>query len=116
MIQRIDILGINGVPFRAVLVPAGEPSPNHNNSCDEDVIEFYDRRYSHTPDGQFIARYYLSTLMQDHDLIVDCNMRGLDLMGKIESWKSDARTVKMVLDWAAYHTYLKPEPITYEHP
>jgi hypothetical protein len=114
MIQRIDILGINGTPFRAVLVPAGEPCPNHEDGYKkEDMLEFYDRRYSHTLDGQFITRYYVQTLLQDHELISDCNMRGLDLMGAIPTWKIDARTVKIVLDWALYHTYLKPEPVTH---
>jgi hypothetical protein len=104
MIQRIDINGIAG-PMRAVFVPAGEKCPNHDDSHNkEDLLEFYDGRYPHTPDGQFISRYYLSTLRKDHELI---NMRGLDLWGGIDDWKIDARTVKLVLDWAAYHTYHK---------
>lgn len=33
---------------------------------DEPMIEFYDGRYDFTPFGQFVSRYYASTLL-DHD-------------------------------------------------
>lgn len=103
MISRIDILGINNTPMRAVLIPANEKSPNHNIESDKDVIEFYDARYNHTQDGQFITRYYLSTFQEDSE-----NGCGLDLYGGEKDWKIDARTRQLVSDWTAYLTYERP--------
>ena len=107
MIKRIDIFGALGTPMRAVLIPAGEAYPNHPNvpPAKEDLVEFYDGRYPHTPDGQFISRYYTSTLMESHAGIPT---GGLDLMGYVPTWKIDGRTLRMVLDWVAYHQYVKP--------
>jgi hypothetical protein len=105
MIKRIDITGVQGTPMRAVLIPAHETSLNFAVTATEDLIEFYDGRYPHTSDGQFITRYYASTLLDSHAGIP---AGGLDLMGYESSWKIDGRTLKMVLDWIAYHQYVKP--------
>jgi len=32
---------------------------------DKPIAEFYDRRYPHTEFGQFVSRYYVSTLLED---------------------------------------------------
>jgi hypothetical protein len=32
---------------------------------DKPIVEFYDRRYPHTEFGQFVSRYYVSTLLED---------------------------------------------------
>jgi hypothetical protein len=104
MVKRIDILSHTSNPMRVILVPAGEPIPNHPGVKIEDkaLIEFYDSRYPHTPDGQFITRYYLETLQNNN------RNAGLILDGGVDDWRIDARTQNMVLDWAAYHTYPKP--------
>jgi hypothetical protein len=103
-IKRIDILGINGTPMRVLLVSANEQRPNHPTAspAKKDTVEFYDTRYPHTPDGQFIVEYYLETLQQSD------RFSGLYLYGDEANWKIDARTKCMVLDWAAYHTYIRP--------
>lgn len=100
MVKRIDILSHTGHPMRAVLVPAGEALPNHPKAKIEDkaLIEFYDSRYPHTPDGQFVSRYYLETLQRNDRRV------GLILEGGIEDWRIDAETQAIVLDWAEYHT------------
>ena len=107
MIQHIDIQGHTGIPIRALLIPANETSPNFPDStvAKEDTIEFYDSRYPHTPDGQFITRYLASTLK---DSCAGIPAGGLDMMGYIEAWKLDGRAMKLVLDWIAYHQYIKP--------
>lgn len=105
MIKRIDIIGVHGTPMRVLLIPIHEVSPNFAVAATEDLVEFYDGRYPHTPDGQFITRYYASTLQNNHTGIP---VGGLDLMGYESSWKVDGRTMKMILDWIAYHQYVKP--------
>lgn len=87
----IDIKGVAG-PMRAVLKEGDKP-----------IVEFYDARYDHTPNGQFICEYYLSTL-QESD-----RFTGLNLNGGVPAWRIDQRTKGMVIDWASYHTYVKPE-------
>ncbi len=102
MVKRIDILSYfkNPIPMRAVFVPAGEQPPNHQKTAPDskNMIEFYDSRYPHTPDGQFITRYYVETLREGN------KYAGLDLYGSVPDWKIDARTKEMVLDWVAYHS------------
>lgn len=107
MIKRIDITGIQGTPMRVLLVPAEEVRPNHPDAkpAKEGLVEFYDGRYSHTPDGQFITCYYASTLKDSNAGIP---IGGLDLHGGEPSWKIDGRTMRLVLDWIAYHQYVKP--------
>lgn len=34
------------------------------NDKGEELVEFYDSRYMHTERGQFVSRYYLSTLLE----------------------------------------------------
>jgi hypothetical protein len=100
MVQRIDIKGVAG-PMRVLFVPAGEVSPNFQNVEPKKsaTIEFYDGRYSHTPDGQFISSYYVFTLMEHKDK----QPIGLDLMGDVPNWKIDGRTFALVSDWMTYH-------------
>ena len=101
MIKRIDIQGSTGSPMRVLLIPAGEACSNHLHlgvdPSEADLVEFYDGRYPHTPDGQFISRYYASTLLEDPHTV------GLDLMGYEPSWKVDGKTMKLVLNWITYH-------------
>jgi len=91
--------------MRAVFIPANEQAPNHPGMTPDsrDIVEFYDARYPHTPDGQFISRYYVETLKEGNKYV------GLDLQGDVPAWKIDARTKEMVLEWIAYHTYKRPE-------
>lgn len=55
-------------------------------------VEFYDARYPHTTYGQFVSRYYYSTLTQGPNM-------GLDLQGDVPSWKVDRATMGRILDW-----------------
>jgi len=64
--------------------------------ADEPVVEFYDADHPHTIDapsgtvlGQFVARYYIST-------ICDGSTGGLDLMGYEPKWKINALTMDSV--------------------
>ena len=96
IIHRLDVRAANGIPFRVVYVPPGQESLNFPRlAADErDLVEFYDLRHPHTPDGQFVSRYYVDTLMEGRTLDY-----GLDLDGGIEDWTIDARTMRVVLGW-----------------
>lgn len=94
--MRIDIYGTTGVPLRALLVPAN--SPNFNKvSFDEAVIEFYDLRYSFTPDGQFISRYNLKTFLEGSG--------GLCLDGGVTAWNISGVTRVLIMKWLKYLEY-----------
>jgi len=63
------------------------------------LIEFYDADYDFAKDengkvlGQFVSRYYKSTLnTPPHD-------RGLNLQGDVPKWGIDANTLTKILDW-----------------
>lgn len=99
--KRMDIKGVAG-PMRVILLDAGEDNPNYPAATckDKAIAEFYDGRYPHTPDGQFISRYYVETLMENRDR----HTYGLDLMGYEDDWKIDGRTFGLVLNWLEYHS------------
>ena len=105
MTSIIDIKGVAG-PMRVVHVPAGEVSGTRGDGkCTEksDTVEFYDRRHTHTSNGQFVSNYCVDTLLKG-DMGI-----GLDLMGYEPSWKVNARDMDMVRDWLAWITYDQPK-------
>ena len=66
--QRIifDIPTKEITPFRIRVVMSGEnygrdDCLTHEGS--EPLVEFFDKRFPHTPNGQFVSRYYLETIM-----------------------------------------------------
>lgn len=58
----------------------------------EPLVEFYDSRYPHTQHGQFISRYYVST-------IVERKNQGLCLDGGVSEWALSATQMDTVKDW-----------------
>ena len=64
------------------------------------MAEFYDATYAgderFSPHGQFVSRYYVSTLMESQH-----RGRGLDLCGYVPAWTIDARTMEVVYDFFA---------------
>ena len=58
---------------------------------DEPMIEFYDPRYQHTPHGQFISRYNVSTIM-DHT-------GGLWLYGGVDEWTVSGADMAEIRAW-----------------
>jgi hypothetical protein len=73
-------------------VPGTLPGVNFNvmlfTSDGEELVEFYDTRYPHGPYGQFVSRYYKSS-------IEGCV--GLDLDGGIPEWKVSAEGMRAAL-------------------
>jgi len=62
-------------------------------TCDKgDVfVEFYDTRYEHTDLGQFVTRYYSSTLLKSES--------GLNLDGRISDWSVGEACMNRIRDW-----------------
>ena len=62
-----------------------EVTTSRFEQSDEPVVEFYDKRYPmHGKPGQFISRYYVSTLREDH--FDGAPARGLNLHGGVPEW------------------------------
>ena len=111
----------NGITFRVRVVRIGERygremclthkgTPNHPG---DPLVEFYDTRHPQDhefagtredaksagvpPLGQFVARYYLSTLTH-------CAFAGgLCLQGGVPDWSIDSHTLALIRTWLAHH-------------
>lgn len=91
----IPVTAANGVTFNVRVVQRGERYGATNSmTATQTLVEFYDQRYPHTVLGQFITRYHLTTLLDDHP-----RERGLDLHGGEPSWKIDANALRLVQAW-----------------
>lgn len=67
----------NGVPFNVRVV--------------DNIVEFYDARYSFTPLGQFVSNYYVDTLKDFEGTLI--------LYGGVDDWKISAENMKEIRDW-----------------
>ena len=56
------------------------------------MIEFYDPRYQHTPIGQFVTRYYVSTILER-------DSGGLALQGDVPEWTVSAYDMAEIRVW-----------------
>jgi len=84
------------IPFRVRIVEKGQKYGlnsclSHDNK--EPLVEFYDKRFPHTEHGQFVSRYYLSTLTERD------NSNGLNLSGGVPNWSIDGDTMNQVTAW-----------------
>jgi hypothetical protein len=85
----------NGIPFVARRVDKGENYGRDERIAhqeDDPLIEFYDTRHPHTKYGQFVSRYYLSTLQkrdQNQGLCLDG--------GNADVWSIDSGSLSTVL-------------------
>lgn len=91
----------DGNVFAAKLVPAG--GRYGRNDClvaDEPMVEFYDAEYAgkagFDAEGQFVSRYYISTLEKDAPRL---GRYGLCLDGGIPKWQISAENAYEVLKW-----------------
>lgn len=100
MLHKMDFIGDNGIPFRAVLIPAGEDPENYPAAkSSKHLIEFYDRRYDHTPDGQFTGgRYFVETFMESYGCRT---LEGLSLQGSVPDWTLSGIDRATVQNWVA---------------
>ena len=71
------------------------------NDSDKPLVEFYDARYPHTEFGQFITRYYVSTILGDNVHRLDEETGALHLDLGIPAWTVSAE------DMATVRNFLK---------
>jgi hypothetical protein len=69
------------------------------------LIEFYDHLYAIDFDGdhklgQFISRYSLGKLLENHSPPVQC---GLDLDGSVQKWKISADAMAEIMEFVQDH-------------
>lgn len=94
MNTRISKIDLPGTCFRAVFIPNGETPENFPAAKDNyDLIEFYDRDYDHTPDGQFVTRYRAETLLARDPI------QGLCLMGHEPKWNIKQQDMETLYFW-----------------
>lgn len=55
------------------------------------LVEFYDTRYEHTDLGQYVSRYFLSTLLGEDG--------GLNLDGGVPAWSVNEPCMHRIRDW-----------------
>lgn len=92
--STFEFTATNGIKFVSRRIDRGMRYGLDNcilHDKDETLIEFYDSRFPHCEYGQFVSRYYLTTL-QKHG--PEC---GLDLHGGVGDWKIDAESLQLVL-------------------
>jgi len=103
--EKITLKNENGLEFRVRFVPVGETYGKDHclTSEKETLVEFFDRRYPFYTDtdgeilGQFVSRYYLSTLTEDSARLSQ-EGGGLNLDCGIDNWSIDASQMKILYD------------------
>lgn len=66
---------------------------------EQNLVSFYDTRYDHTQYGQFVGRYYASTLLGLDGYGSSIRDRGLNLHGGIADWFINADNANHVVDF-----------------
>ena len=61
------------------------------------MVEFYDSRYPHTQYGQFVSRYYISTILNQDKYGYYQYPNGLCLDGRVPAWHVSAEDMVDVL-------------------
>jgi hypothetical protein len=104
----LQVTTLTGVPFNVRMVFPGDayglndcltydPSDKPWSKPGDPLVEFYDARQDPArfgPRGQFVSRYYLSTLLEGDPA------RGLNLQGGVPSWSLDGQALTRAVEWA----------------
>lgn len=97
----------NGIVFNVKIIDSGDRYGRGDVLVNdrEQLIEFYDQRYKHDAEGQFVSRYYTETLMGSNDpqdpTLVNKATFGLDLYGGDNDWKICAETMMKITSWVS---------------
>lgn len=94
--KKIRRLHLN--KYTVLYIPQGVGHPHYPAvKADKPLVEFYDKKYDHTPDGQFTGgRYYAKTLIDDADRLRNS---GLCLHGGVPSWVVTATDMTITLNF-----------------
>lgn len=89
----LDVVAANGTPFRVIAYAPNAAGPIRAYDPTKARVEFYDRRYPHTSQGQFTGgSYLLETLLEGSGW-------GLCLAGGVAAWSIDEATMRLVEQW-----------------
>ena len=88
--QMIRVTNDKNITFNVVL---------SKDKKEQNLVSFYDTRYNHTQYGQFIGRYYASTLLGLDGYGSGIKDRGLNLHGGIDDWFINADNANHVVDF-----------------
>lgn len=76
---------------------------------DDPLVEFYDVRHAHTDLGQFVQRYFRSTLLE---AAPSSRERGLALDMGVSAWTVSASCMEQLSNWLATdHRPTNEEPV-----
>jgi len=94
----LDVKNAQGKNFRCKILRKGDRYGVENcvrHDSDKPLLEFFDLTYENDPrfgpDGQFVSRYYVETIMEGN--------AGLILQGGVPDWKIDAVAMFLVRTW-----------------
>ena len=77
---------------------------------EDPLVEFYDRQHADAdaPEGQFVSRYNLSTLLKSdrYDDVKERWARGLNLHGGVEAWTVSGTLYSAVMERIVEHLQL----------
>ena len=88
--QMIRVTNDKNITFSVVL---------SKDKKDQNLVSFYDTRYNHTQYGQFVGRYYASTLLGLDGYGSGIKDRGLNLHGGVDDWFINADNANHVVDF-----------------
>jgi hypothetical protein len=88
--QMIRVTNDKNITFNVVL---------SKDKKDQNLVSFYDTRYNHTQYGQFVGRYYASTLLGLDGYGSGIKDRGLNLHGGVDNWFINADNANHVVDF-----------------
>ncbi len=66
------------------------------------MVEFYDVRYPHTQYGQFVSRYYISTILSQDSRGGEYS-NGLCLDGRVPAWQVSAEDMAQAVTFLKEH-------------
>ena len=83
--NSLMVTNVNGRKFDARVVDTNDNYGLNDGLVNEDdpMVEFYDMGSSNFPNGQFVSRYYVSTIVEDENRLIQ---NGLNLDGGIAKW------------------------------
>jgi hypothetical protein len=86
----------NGIPFRALIIEQGDKFGLNDclvNRNSVPIVQFFDRRYNFSENGQFVSSYYISTLINRDKKDALC------LQGGVPDWNISAASMSLVVSW-----------------
>ena len=104
--QVATVTNTNGFSFNVVVVANGDTYGLHDcltHEGKDPLVEFYDTQHPHTEHGQFVSRYYLSSLLGEDGWSKPARGRGLNLYGGVPEWSLDASAVNAAMDAVEAH-------------